>query len=107
MTTNGHSHRIQTNEVIEAQNDQLMEQMSDKIKTLRTLSIDIGEEVRTQNQDLGGMGDDFDTTGSLLGSSMKRLKAMGNAGHNRWMLYIVIFIIVLFFLLYYIIRLRT
>lgn len=53
------------------------------------------------------MGDDFEHTGGLLGSSMKRLKSMTNAGHNRWMLYMILFIIVVFFVLYYIIRWRT
>ena len=71
------------------------------------LSIDIGDEVRHQNKDLEGMGDDFEHTGGLLGSSMKRLKSMTNAGHNRWMLYMILFIIVVFFVLYYIIRWRT
>ena len=53
------------------------------------------------------MGDDFETTGGLLGSSMKRLKVMSNAGHNRWMLYMIVFIVVVFLVLYYIIRWRT
>ena len=70
-------------------------------------SIDIGDEVRHQNKELGVMGEDFETAGGLLGSSMKRLKAMGSAGHNRWMLYMILFIVVVFFVLYYIIRWRT
>ena len=63
--------------------------------------------MRTQNKDLQGMGEDFDSAGGLLGSSMKRLKSMANAGHNRWMLYMILFIVVVFFVFYYLIRWRT
>ena len=51
-------------------------------------------------------GTDFDTTGSLLGASMKRVKGMAVAGHNRWMLYLVLFLLLLFLLLYYLIQWR-
>ena len=51
-------------------------------------------------------GGDFDTTGSLLEASMKRVKGMAAAGHNRWMCYMVLFILVVFLLLYYIIKWR-
>lgn len=94
------------------------------------LSIDIGDEVRGQNTMLSDMvsqqasqvrtslrcrpddlctlmqGSDFDTTGSLLGASMKRVKGMAASGHNRWMCYMVLFILLVFLLLYYIIKWR-
>ena len=51
--------------------------------------------------------EDFEGTGGLLGSSFKRVKAMGAAGHNRWMCYMILFILFVFLVLYYAIRWRT
>lgn len=53
------------------------------------------------------MGGEFETAGGLLGGSLKRVKAMANAGHNRWILYMTIFVIIAVFVLYYIVRWRT
>jgi blocked-early-in-transport protein 1 len=53
------------------------------------------------------MNEDFDTTGSLLTGSLKRVKAMASAGHNRWMLYLILFVLLVFFICYYIIRWRS
>ena len=41
MSNNGHTQHLRTNEVIEGQNDQLVEQMADKIKQLRSVSGEI------------------------------------------------------------------
>ena len=49
---------------------------------------------------------EFDATGGLLSSSMKRVKAMSLAGHNRWMFLLILFILFVCFVLYYLIRWR-
>ena len=51
--------------------------------------------------------EDFDSAGGLLGSSMKRVKNMAKAGHNRWMCYMILFIVAVFFVCYYIIKWRS
>ena len=51
--------------------------------------------------------EDFDSAGGLLGSSMKRVKNMAKAGHNRWMCYLILFIVAVFFMCYYIIKWRS
>ena len=71
------------------------------------ISIDIGDEMRKQNSMLGGMDEDFDTTGGLLGASMKRLKGLASAGHNRWMCYMILFIVGVFFLCYFLLKWRS
>jgi blocked-early-in-transport protein 1 len=70
------------------------------------LSIDIGDEVRGQNRFLNDMDENFDSAGGFLAGSMKRVMNMGKAGHNRWMCYMMIFIIIVFFVVYYIISWR-
>ena len=90
------------------------------------LSIDIGDEVKGQNSFLKDMvslysilhslfllemewwqDQNFDSAGGFLSGSMKRVKNMGKAGHNRWMCYMMIFIIIVFFVCYYIISWRN
>ena len=56
---------------------------------------------------LSGQDTEFDGSGSLLSASMKRVKGLAQAGHNRWMCYMIIFILVVFFLVYYIIKWRS
>ncbi|XP_064384261.1 BET1 homolog [Halichondria panicea] len=102
----GASH-VQTHEMVESQNDQMVTQMADKVRQLKSISIDIGDEMRKQNSYLGGMGEEFDSAGGLLGGSMKRLKGLANAGHNRWMCYIILFIVGVFFICYAVIKWRS
>lgn len=56
---------------------------------------------------LSAKDEDFDSAGGLLGSSMKRVKNMAKAGHNRWMCYMILFIVAVFFVCYYIIKWRS
>ncbi|XP_065901903.1 BET1 homolog [Dysidea avara] len=100
----GHSF---THEMIENENDHLVNALSGKVAALKSLSIDIGDEVRSQNTILRDMDSDFDNTGGLLGSSMKRVKNMAKAGHNRWMCYMILFIVLVFFIVYYIVKWRS
>ncbi len=63
--------------------------------------------MRNQNNELNGMEENFGTAGGLLGSSLKRVRNMANAGHNRWILYMTVFVVVAVLVLYYIIKWRT
>ncbi len=63
--------------------------------------------MRKQNSMMGGMSEEFDNAGGLLGSSMKRLKNMANAGHNNWMCYLILFVVAVFFLCYAILKWRS
>lgn len=75
----------------EHENEQLEEDLSHKIKALKSLTIDIGHEVREQNKFLKTVDDDFDSSGGLLKSTMGRLIAMTKAGHNRYLFLFAIF----------------
>ncbi|KAL5480121.1 hypothetical protein EMCRGX_G023743 [Ephydatia muelleri] len=93
-------------ETLEEENRLLEEQMAHKVAMLKSLSIDMGDEVRGHNKLLGTMNSEFDDAGGLLSSSMKRVKAMSLAGHNRWMFMLILFILFVCFVLYYLIRWR-
>ncbi|XP_003382429.1 PREDICTED: BET1 homolog [Amphimedon queenslandica] len=93
-------------EMLEEENDQLVDSLKHKVSALKSLSIDIGDEVRGQNRLLNDMGKDFDTTGGLLSGTMKRLHGLSQGGHNRWMCYMIVLIVFVFIVLYFIIKWR-
>ncbi|XP_067118392.1 BET1 homolog [Centruroides vittatus] len=94
------------NNAIEEQNEQLVDGLKHKISTLKSLSIDIGQEVRTQNKLLGDMDNDFDSTGGFLSSTVGRVLKLSKAGHNRYILYLILFSFFVFFMIYLIMKFR-
>lgn len=49
-------------------------------------------------------GSEFDSTGGMLGSSMKRLQKLTGSSSKGVMCYLVAFVVFIFFLIYYLIR---
>ncbi|EDO38457.1 predicted protein [Nematostella vectensis] len=114
-----------SDQMLEEENDRLTESLSGKVKALKSLSIDIGHEVRTQNKllqemlsiDIGHevrtqnkllqeMDDDFDTSGSLLSATMGRLSALTKKGHHKVMCYMILFCFFVFLVAWYFVRRR-
>lgn len=93
-------------DILEAENERLAEELKGKIGALKTLTIDIGNEVRYQDRILTGMDDDMDRTGGLLKNTMNRVIRLGKGGHRNHMCYMVAFVFGVLFLLYLIIRWR-
>ncbi|XP_070566517.1 BET1 homolog [Ptychodera flava] len=94
----------QSNEMLEEENEHLEDGLHAKVSKLKELTIDIGNEVRAQNKMLGEMDDDFDKSQGLLASTMGRLKRMAAAGHNRYILYLLLFSLFVFFVIWYIVK---
>lgn len=90
--------------MLEAENERLAEELKGKIGALKTLTIDIGNEVRYQDKMLNGMDDDMARTGNLLKNTMNRVIRMGKGGHKSHMCYMVAFVFVVLFLLYLVVR---
>ncbi|XP_065192655.1 BET1 homolog [Sycon ciliatum] len=105
MQSRGRSHgTTRTEEMFANENDRIVESMTAKVAQLKSVSLDIGREVREQNAELLGMGSEFDNAGGLLGSTMKRLGLMSKAGHNNWMCYMIAFVLFVFFVTYFLVR---
>eukprot|EP00118_Oscarella_pearsei_P003866 m.16057 g.16057 ORF g.16057 m.16057 type:complete len:63 (+) comp26717_c0_seq1:45-233(+) len=51
-SSSGRPGTLQTEELVEQENDRLVEEMTHKVSALKSLTIDIGDEVRSQNQSL-------------------------------------------------------
>jgi len=94
----------ESHQMMEQENDRMADELSTKVRALKSLSIDIGNEVRTQNRLLGDMDDEFDSSGGLLQSTMARLTNISKAGHHKLMWYLILFALVVFFVCYIAIR---
>lgn len=91
---------------IEEENDRMADQLKDKIHALKSLSIDIGNEVKYQDKMLGDIDDDMDRTSGFLGTTMNRVLRLGRGSHNYYICYLFLFSIVVFFVLYIVIKFR-
>ncbi|KAK0398544.1 hypothetical protein QR680_002640 [Steinernema hermaphroditum] len=65
---------------MEEQNNQMADQLSSKVSVLKRITIAIGDDVREQNRFLNEVESDFDSSKSLLGSTMRKLTSVYRAG---------------------------
>ncbi|KXJ22487.1 BET1-like protein [Exaiptasia diaphana] len=89
--------------IMEAENNRLVDNLSNKISMLKGIAIDIDKESKHQNRYIDGMSDDFGSTSGLLSGSAQRLAHMiGSGKSNRTLMcYIITGLVVLFLILYY------
>lgn len=92
--------------VYEEENEQLQEALREKVKSLKHLTIDIGNEVKNHNKMLSEMDTDFDSTGGLLGATMGRLKLLSRGSQTKIYCYMLLFALFVFTVLYWVIKLR-
>lgn len=90
----------------EAYNDDEIDEVRSKVNVLKSLTLDMGEEIKSQNKLLSSMDNDFDSVWGRLSSSMTRVKKLASAGHNCLYLYLLAFALFVFFIIYIIIRFR-
>ena len=79
-------------DLMESQNNERISQLSDQVSLLKNLTIDIGNEVSSQNNMLDDMGTSFGNTGDLMGKSMKRLGTMLQKTSSKHLCWIVGFV---------------
>ncbi len=91
---------------IEQENEAETEALKQKIGALKSLTIDIGNEVRHQNHLLHDFDDSFDRTSGFLGHTMNRVLRLSRGGHNYYICYLLLFAVCVFFILYAVIKLK-
>jgi blocked early in transport 1 len=79
--------------ILEQQNNERINELSEQVARLKGLTIDIGNEVREQNSLLDGMNDGFVNTRDLLTNSLSRIGTMLESGGTKHMCYMVLFIV--------------
>ncbi len=88
--------------ILEQQNNDRIAELSDQVSRLKSLTIDIGNEVREQNALLDNMGDGFSSTRDLLQGSLRRIGFMLERGGTKHMLYMVGFVVAVMVFLYWV-----
>lgn len=96
----------QENNEMEQENERMAQDLSDKIGVLKSLSIDIGNEVKYQDRLLRDVDDDMERTGGFLGRTMQRVVKLSRGSQNYIVLYLFLFSIAVFFILYLVLKFR-
>ncbi|PNJ70028.1 BET1 isoform 5, partial [Pongo abelii] len=90
----------------EEENERLTESLRSKVTAIKSLSIEIGHEVKTQNKLLAEMDSQFDSTTGFLGKTMGKLKILSRGSQTKLLCYMMLFSLFVFFIIYWIIKLR-
>nr|XP_002126644.1 BET1-like protein isoform X2 [Ciona intestinalis] len=93
-----------TEQIMEAENNRLADQLASKVSRLKMISLDMKDGVEDDNTYLDGMNSDFMSTTGLLGGSVTRFSKMMDSGrgNRKLMCYIIASLVVAFFILYFI-----
>lgn len=89
---------------IEEQNEELTDALGDKVHILKSLTIDLGNEVKEHNKFLNSLDEDFERTGGFLNKTINRVVRLGKGSHNYYILYLLLFSFVIFFVIWILIR---
>ncbi|XP_004702719.1 BET1 homolog [Echinops telfairi] len=90
----------------EEENERLTESLRNKVTAIKSLSIEIGQEVKHHNTLLAEMDSQFDSTTGFLGKTMGKLKIISRGSQTRLLCYMMLFSLFVFFVIYWIIKLR-
>lgn len=96
----------QSSNEVEEENDRMTTELKDKIHVLKSLSIDIGNEVKYQDRLLRDVDDDLERTGGFLGNTMNRVLRLSRGSHNYYICYLFAFSVFVFFVLYLVLKFR-
>ncbi|XP_068940590.1 BET1 homolog [Petaurus breviceps papuanus] len=91
---------------LEEENARLTDTLRTKVTAIKSLSIEIGHEVKHQNRMLADMDSEFDSTTGFLSKTMGRLKILSRGSQAKLLAYMALFSFFVFFVIYWIIKLR-
>lgn len=104
----GHSASKDANStILEQQNNERINELSEHVARLKGLTLDIGNEVREQNSLLDNMGDGFSNTRDLLANSLGRIGHMLESTGGKHMCYLVGFSVAVMVFLWYLMKSAT
>ena len=89
---------------MEAENNEELEEIHRKMRSLKGLATDIYDHVEEDNQLLSGLGDSMDKVKNVLGKTMAQLGNLMETGGSQHMCALVGFVVFVFFLLWLIIK---
>lgn len=93
-----------TQSMLERQNNQQVDELRAKVNSLKSVSIDIHDELKNHNEMLDVLGNDADETFAFMGVSTKRLGKLMQSGNGRVMCYLIGFVVTTFIVIWFLIR---
>jgi len=87
-------------EALEEANQNREDELKGKIGALKSLTIDIGAEVREHNRLLKDTDDGFDKAAGLLGVSIAKVLGLAKSGNRFHLLYLFLFCLFVFFVVW-------
>lgn len=81
-------------------NNELAADLSTAVDELRSISVEIGQVARRQNDMLDGFDDDMNRTGRSLDAAVKRIYGLISSGGGRHMCYLILFCFFVFCVIY-------
>lgn len=92
----GHEH-------LEESNDAAESELRSKVTALKSLSIDIGTEIRDQNKHWQEIDNEFDSTFGQLLHNIQRVVKLAKSGSRYHLLYLFLFSLFVFFVIWWLI----
>lgn len=93
--------------ILEQQNNDRINELSEHVSRLKGLTIEIGNEVREQNSLLDNMSDGFQNTRDMLQGSLRRIGTMLEQGGAKHMCYMVGFSVFIMLFLWWLMSSRA
>ncbi|KAJ7489132.1 hypothetical protein FB451DRAFT_1337056 [Mycena latifolia] len=98
------SSRDRVEDTYEAQNDQRLDELHSKIRTLRGITTDIHDDAERQNLILDDTGDRFNSFGASLAQTTRRAGMAFGIGEGGWKTWRIVIFVVGFFISFLIVR---
>ena len=95
---------VMGHESLEDQNEQMESDMKDKVSQLKSLSINIGMELKDQRTLLNGMDDGFNSTSSIITNTIGKVGKLLKSHSNYHIHYLLLFCLFVFLVLWFYIR---
>lgn len=93
--------------VLETDNDRLVADLERKVGALKAATQGIHDEVSDQNRLLGGMGVDFESAGTMMTTTLRRVEGLLRGGGGQvHICYLVMFTVAVFLLLWWLVGKR-
>ena len=105
MNRNSNNRVDEVNEsLLEEENNKRWAELGSKVDVLKNMTMDINQEVKSQNQFLDGMGNSMGGASDMLQSTIGKIGNMMSTASPKHMYYLVIFIVILFFAITFFMR---
>ena len=95
---------VMGHESLEDQNEQMESDMKDKVSQLKSLSINIGMELKDQRTLLDDMDDGFNSTSSIITNTIGKVGKLLKSHSNYHIHYLLLFCLFVFLVLWFYIR---